>query len=697
MGRTVKVSALILALALLLPGVSSASFLIPQKKLNPNTIAQFVTPLPTFGDGGLGFVLPTRFAADNALGLTRTIEILETQVLSLPDSFYLKLPATITVAPGVTINPQLGTWVYAYREPGQVYNGSWIGPSILAPRGWRDNVVYVNKIANSLLQKYLTTDQTLAWADLNLLACPTLAPIPVGPCALPYMGGDVATAVHFHGTESPSAYDGGPDEWFTNNFNAGFVPAKKGPAYVTNNYVYENQQEPGTFFYHDHGLGITRINVYGGMAGGYVILDNNTNVNGAPLGAATLPSLLNPAVTLPPFPTRWIPLVLQDRMFDQNGQLYFPDIGINPEHPFWVPEFFGDIITVNGKSWPFQNVQADRYRFSIINGSNARFYRLFFPVGKVKKNQPPPVIPPMWVIGTEQGYLDTPVNISATGLVIGPGERYDVVIDFSGIPVGTNFVLTNDAASPYPLGLPVNPKLDGTIMEFRVVGAAPAVPTSTPLTAGTAIRSAPFLNTKLDIPSVTRRLTLNEVLGLGGPLEMLLNNTKYVTQGTGTVTNPITELPKVGATEIWEIINTTVDAHPMHLHLVSFQIIDRQLYDTVGYTALYNSLFPGGVYVPGFGPPFPYNNSINGALGGNPDITPFLLGTSTPPAPEEAGWKDTARMLPGEVTRIMVKFTNQEGGPYSFDATSEPGYVWHCHIVDHEDNEMMRPFKVVAP
>jgi FtsP/CotA-like multicopper oxidase with cupredoxin domain len=310
----------------------------------------------------------------------------------------------------------------------------------------------------------------------------------------------------------------------------------------------------------------------------------------------------------------------------------------------------------------------------------------------------------MYVIGTEQGYLDTAVDITATGLTIATGERYDVVVDFRGFG-GKNLILANDAPAPFPAGKKVNPNYDGTIMQFRVVASLvqPPVTKSTPIVAGTQIRAtlSPVRNTKNLPRTLKRRLTLNEVIGKGGPLEMLVNNTKYATQGTGDPGNPITELPKVGAVEEWEIINLTADTHPMHPHLVSFQLIDRTPFNVAGYNLVYNAAFLpsniclGGIYCPGAGPPFPYNSPIAGAVGGNPDVTPFLLGPAVPAAGMELGWKDTVRMNPGEVTRILVQFTNQEGGAYSFDATSGPGYVFHCHIVDHEDNEMMRPFKVV--
>jgi FtsP/CotA-like multicopper oxidase with cupredoxin domain len=168
--------------------------------------------------------------------------------------------------------------------------------------------------------------------------------------------------------------------------------------------------------------------------------------------------------------------------------------------------------------------------------------------------------------------------------------------------------------------------------------------------------------------------------------------------------NYLSELPQVGATERWDIINMTADAHPMHLHLVQFQLMNRQNYNLGSYRTLYNSSFPGSKYLPDYGPPLDYNKSnAAGAIGGNPDITPFLQGTPEPPQPWEVGWKDTFKMLPGQVTRIIVRWAPQVvtadaagagRNRYPFDPTSGPGYVWHCHMVDHEDNEMMRPYKV---
>jgi len=217
--------------------------------------------------------------------------------------------------------------------------------------------------------------------------------------------------------------------------------------------------------------------------------------------------------------------------------------------------------------------------------------------------------------------------------------------------------------------------------------------------------------------NVTRQLTLNEVIGPGGPLEVLVNNTKWdgkrkvgadfepipdsTSDGHG---NFLTELPVEGQTEVWEIINLTADAHPIHLHLVQFQLINRQKYNINKYGGVYNAAFPGGLFVGAFGPPNAYNTpNADGAIGGNPAVGPYLQGPFAPPLPQEAGWKDTVVVFPGEVTRIAVRWAPTDLATdldtnelyYPFDP-SGADYVWHCHILDHEDNEMMRPDKLTA-
>ncbi len=472
---------------------------------------------------------------------------------------------------------------------------------------------------------------------------------------------------------------------------------------VGNTYTYPNAQEPSTIWFHDHALGATRLNVYAGMAAFYLLRgDGDTGVGNA--------------LRLPAGPQE-IEIAIQDRQFDQNGQLVYPSDGINPdEHPFWVPEFFGDVIVVNGKSWPYLNVQPCRYRFRLLNGSNARFYTLSLGKGS----------PPIWQIGTDGGLLDTPVRIAyPQRLVLAPGERADVIIDFAGA-AGKLFTMDNTAPAPYPDGDPVDPATTGKIMQFRVGKLSPTSDRSfNPAAPGARLRPAPGLVKLVDFatgtpavtPDVTRVLTLNEVMGMGGPLEVLVNNSKWMGSMSPNA-GGVTELPQQGATELWKIVNMTADTHPMHLHLVQFQLVSRQAFAKEAYEAAYDGAFDGGMspvdhmtyaanqFIPGYGPPRPYASTMeDGYLGGNPDPTHFLQGAPRAADPNERGWKDTFRMNPDEVATVLVRFaptdvpagSTQAGTNYfPFDPTEGPGYVWHCHIVDHEDNEMMRPMAVVA-
>ena len=434
---------------------------------------------------------------------------------------------------------------------------------------------------------------------------------------------------------------------------------------------------------------MTRLNVYGGLAGFYLLRDPANEPANLPGGQQENE------------------IVIQDRMFDTDGQWLFPDApALNPEHPFWQPEFLGDAIVVNGKTWPYLDVEPRRYRFRLLNGSNARFYELKLPRGLT-----------FWQIGTDGGLLDGPVELNK--LLLAPGERADVIIDFAKVKAGTKLIMTNNARAPFPQGATPDPQTVGQIMQFRV-----GFPTGGPDTSydpATALpgslrptnpieRLAPTV-TAPNAPDVGRQLTLNEVMGAGGPLEALLNNSKW-----GYSTN---ENPQVGSTEVWEITNLTGDAHPIHLHLVQFQLLSRQRFQTNKYLKAYDGAFTGGVYNPATGPPLPYDTpNADGAVGGNPAVGPFLKGKTMPPAPNEMGWKDTVIMYPGEVTRIVVRWAPQDtlaGGVapgvnlFDFDPTADqtvgddgfgypggPGYVWHCHILDHEDNEMMRPY-TVAP
>ena len=623
----------------------------------------------------------------------------EFQQRVLPDSFY------------TTLEPQFqnGTYVWSYVT--RTTPWTYPGVTLEARVGTPTSVRFINDLQNPdgsppYLQSLIPVDQTIHWAD----------PLGQMGATTPYVG-PVPSVTHLHGGETPSSSDGAPEAWATPGL------ALKGPAFVTDVYTYPNAQEPAMLWYHDHTLGATRTSVVAGLAGAYMLRDAWAEPANLPGGPADVPQdQYGNAYERE--------LILQDRSFDTNGQLVFPTEGINPDvHPFWMPEFFGDVIVVNGRSWPYLQVEPRRYRFRFVNGSNARFYELHV----VDRNANDEALP-FWQIGTDGGLLDAPVAIDDTTLgapqrlILAPGERADVIVDFSSM-AGRTLLMTNLANEPYPDGDPNNPATTGQVMQFRVgetvstpnhstvgVQRYARVPGRRGASAVTALdpsfdptqpsRLRRFAIERPEVPNhVTRALTLNESMGDLGPLHSYVNNTMWE--------HDVTEHLTVGGTEVWQIVNLTGDTHPIHLHLFQFQVLSRQDFDVDGYSAVY------GMPMDGMGPPLPYNESSDRTgfkLGGNPDVDPFLLGTPQPIDPNEDGWKDTFRMNPGQVTTLLIRVapqnaTRRTGGTltagtnlFPFDPTAGlgvtddgfgypggPGYVWHCHILDHEDNDMMRP------
>jgi FtsP/CotA-like multicopper oxidase with cupredoxin domain len=719
----VVVGAVALLIGLATFGVLAAKPPAGPVQLGGNKIPQFVDPLPTL-----------HVITDDGSQIELQMREFQSQVM--PSTWAAKNPA------------YTGTYVWGYLQQGQVVDPttSYIGPVIVATRDNPTEIKYVNMLGttqSSNLGFWKTSiDQSLHWADpAQLGEIPGNTLLYTGP---------IPAVPHLHGGEVPPELDGGPDAWF---YDPNLLPTdylSEGHAYYTRGnlpntdgsatYRYPNTQEAGPLWFHDHLLGATRLNVYAGLAGAYLLTDP-----------------VNDPANLPPL----VPLVIQDRMFDTAGQLLFPNVGINPEHPYWIPEFVGDTIVVNGKVWPFKAVDRQRYSFLFLNGSNARAYDMFL------QDQTTGIKgPSMWVIGTDGGYLDTPAKIDPNvpkkagqqSLVMMPGERYTVIVDFNdpvwlnsikaayggAVPNTLNLTLRNTARTPYPAGAAAVPSTTGRIMQFRVNMLSAITDNSynpdPAQVGGGALRPSPMqrlvnpLTGALNVtPDKTRSLTLNEVMGAGGPLAVLVNNALWDgLQPDGNIRPDYTpvlsngetyyysELPQEGQTEIWEIINLTADAHPIHLHLVQFQLQSRQALNVLGYNAVYNAAFPGGgigpyppgVYMPGYGPPKPYDFYATGAnipprgpiFGGNPDVSPYLLGVPMPPLPSEAGWKDTVIMYPGEVTRIAVRWaptdlpivTAAADAYFPFDPDGGHGYVWHCHIIDHEDNEMMRPTSVVS-
>jgi spore coat protein A len=695
-----------------LGSTSAPSVQVAQAPLDGATLPKYVEPL----------VALSGQRADGSHAVN--VNMVEFQQKILPASVYASLSAPFNA----------GTFLWGY----QVNNSPAHYPAatIEARQGTATSVAYANHLQGPngsalFLQKYLTQDLTVHWADPNHVtrnnhcaSSTSLAP----PCLQPNSG-PIPAVPHLHGAEVLSASDGHPDAWFTPN------SAITGPAFASSSYNYVNRQEATTLWFHDHALGMTRLNVYSGMAGFYLLRD------GRDTGTA------NNSLHLPAggFEQE---LMVADRQFDTQGQLLFPDgtpsdnpTGINggppnPDiHPFWNPEFFGDVMVVNGKSWPFTEVQPRRYRLRIVNGSNARFLQMQL-VQSTNHHPTSTAGPHIWQIGSDGGFLNSPVDVDRASnanpnpqhLFLAPGERADVIVDFAG-QAGKSFIVINGpgAFAPFPSGDPPDPNTSGQIMEIRVNQALQGQDTTfNPAAPSGPLRAAPIVDIKpadthRAIDS-TRQLVLVEVEGDGGPEEVLLNNSHWdgLRNGTnttipGSVSNgkgiSATELPRVGSTEVWEIANLTEDAHPIHIHLIQFQVINRQSFRRDDYRVQWDSSFPGGTFngvtyapgnfIPGFGPPTSYTAANSaGALGGNLAFNSFSQGSPTPPDPSESGWKDTLKIKPFEITRIAVRWaptgvavSDVQAGTnkFPFDPTTGgPGYVWHCHILDHEDNEMMR-------
>lgn len=589
--------------------------------------------------------------------------------------------------------PKTTVWGYgSATEENAVFNAPSL--SIEVASNTKTRIKWINDLIDSngnYLPHLLPVDQTLHWANPS---AGSMGRDMAGTSQIAYVG-PVPIVTHVHGAHVNQESDGYPEAWYLPNANG--IPASyaktgtfydiykntaaSGANWSLGNAVfdYENDQRDNTLWYHDHAMGMTRTNVYTGPAGFYLIRGNSADTVYNSAAAPGTPAILpGPAPIAAPTSSELaggkiyeIPLALQDRSFNTDGSLYYPDSRVffdgfagpyTPDvtsdiAPLWNPEFFGDTIIVNGNTWPFQNVEPKRYRLRFLNGSQARTFILQLnnrteasSTGGLDFTQ----------IGSDGGFLASPASLSE--LVIGPAERADVIVDFTGIAPGTVYHLENFGPDgPYKGGTPdygnlgagfvsADPATTGKVMAFRVIEDLSNTPDpSTPVDNLDLPTVTPLVS---DVP--TRQVSLNEEMSMlladEGPKAALLGTvskdpiTGLVIAGIPQMwSDPITEGVLYNSTEIWEIYNFTEDAHPIHLHLVEFQVLDRQDF-----------------------------NPITGAL----------IGSPTPANSWESGYKDTLLAYPGQVTRIIAKF----------DKVGR--YVWHCHILEHEDNEMMRPFLV---
>jgi spore coat protein A len=528
------------------------------------------------------------------------------------------------------------------------------GPTFEAVRDQPIFVHYKNELDGDNI---FPVDPTLdSFANPNNMRIP-IPPFKPFPPGYSQAQNPIPTVTHLHGGVTPSASDGFPEAWFTSDERI------KGPAFTSSTFHYFNVQLPTTLWYHDHTVGMTRLSVAAGLAGVYLIRDPR-----------------DPIADLLPSGKFEIPLMIQDRAFNRDGSIRFTRVGDNPGiHPYWDPEYFGDTILVNGKVWPGLSVERRQYRFRIVNASNARFYQIKLSNGMSFTQ-----------IGGDGSYLPAPAVV--TSLLIAPAERADILVDFSRVPGGTKIILRNTAAAPFPSGDPVDPQTTGQIMRFEVQNGPSVSPRPLPdklITVPTLVETEGIGNPKL--------FTLNEQESdVGEPVAVLLDGQHFDAN--------ITEIPRVGTTEAWYFQNLSEDAHPIHIHLVEFQLEDRQLIDVDRFRTYWESL--NGTTLPLNHPTVRANVEVPVFDPATGTVHDFLTGPVEEPSPSESGWKDTFVAPPGKVTRILIRVAPQTTpqsalvrgfNPFPFDATKGPGYVWHCHILDHEDNDMMRPMKATAP
>ncbi len=669
-------------LGLFLKGPGSnliAEAAIPGGTLDPADVPMFITPLL------IPPAMPRAGKLKNKMG--KNADYYEIAVRQFPQQI---LPPTDVN--GAVLNP---TTVWGYG-PVVAQNGPQIfnAPSLtIESKAGKPTIIkWVNELVDAngdYLPHLLTVDPTLHWANppggaVGRDTRPTFTSTP-GPYT-----GPVPLVTHVHGAVGVGdESDGYAEAWYLPA--AGNIPGDYategtwydffrvkaaanydqtwGPGYAV--FRYPNDNRASTLWYHDHTLGMTRLNVYAGPAGFYIVRGGPGD---AVLDAAGLPAVLPgpaPALGDAPGTTYYeIPIVIQDRSFNTDASLFYPDSraffdGVTgpfiPEtdvSPIWNPEFFGNMMMVNGNTWPFLSVEQRRYRFRFLNGCQSRFLILDFATLTAAGAE-------VWQIGNEGGFLAAPVNIgTAAGsrLLMGLAERTDIIVDFTNVPVGDYELGNVGPDEPFGGGVPdedfdvADPDTTGKVMRFSVSGPPAAPDPSTP----PAQLALPAI-TPLPQESVTRPLALLEEMSAffaDSPAEAVLGTVAgdpNVAPGVWTKrlwVEEVTENPAVGATEVWEFYNATGDAHPMHVHEVVFEVVNRQ-------DIFVNEDTEEVQVVPG--------------------------SVTTPPEPGETGFKDTVTVYPGQVTRVRAQFLN-------------PGqYVWHCHIVEHEDNEMMRPFRIGDP
>ena len=570
---------------------------------------------------------------------------------------------------------------------------SWPGPTLEVMSGRPTNMTWSNHLGDYPIMTNAADGFTNDIVDTTAHWCYSLH----GYEHYTTAADGVPTVVHLHGGHTPDHSDGFPESFASPGWRI------TGPTFSRRRFEYPNDQQAGTLWYHDHALGITRLNVYAGLAGFYIVRDaidsgKAGNALGLPAG---------------PFERAY---AIQDRMFTADGRLFYPGW---PDDPFWddfivgegvvdpplpsaLAEFFGDHMVVNGVVWPKSDVQARQYRIRLLNGCDSRFLVIRFreaasPTATDLEGAGEPLS--FDVVGSDQGLLSSPATVSE--LLIGPGERYDVVIDFSSLS-GRRVIMDNIGGDePFGGDIPGPQVFEATdrIMAFDVFGS-PVAPT--PLQPSKSTEVEPEVDR-------VRRVALFEGKDEFGRLQPMLGTVDPASDASGSAINwpdtdvyaavglvgpirgavpwqvPTTEVIANNSTEEWEIWNVTGDAHPVHLHLVHFAVVGR--HDILWDSAIDDEpVLEAEELAAGDGtylldqPVVQHNDAL---ANGFRVVNPTKAAGMTGPLPEERAPKDMVTALPGQVTRIRA----------TFDRSGD--YVWHCHILSHEDHDMMRPFTVV--
>ena len=552
------------------------------KKLNPAVIPKFkneLEKLPVFA--------PSFFKREDKINHHYSVDACEFYQQMLPEGFN---KTKVWGFAGLCKDEKNKKIKYLKYSP---------GPTFEVDKDIATNIQWNNKI---LGQYMFNVDRTLSWADPNNIGYNKDLDSKDGQWP-------VTLVMHVHGICVSPIYDGNPRSWYT-------ATGIKGPVYSTNYYKYTNEQRGAMLWYYEQSPGICRYSVYSGLCGLYFIKDEKYNL---------------------PKDEYHIPLIIQDKSFYEDGSLYYDDEKSNSSHSYWKEKFYGDTILVNGKVWPSLKVKNQLYRFSILNGSNSRGYKI-----ALSDNSK------MLQIGSDGGYIDKPQDLSY--FVLYPGERIDVIIDFSKYKENDKIIMKNLFSSDEC----------EDIMEFNVINVNKKIEYNLPKT----LKKYP--------PMKINREKLYTVLVKTKKYEYkdgyFINNETYL--------NPPNIITKVGSTFIWEFINLCDDDICMHIHLTNFQILERQ---KINKTRCEESYLKNKVL--------------------NFNDEDLYEGEAILPELYEKGLKDTFYCPPYFVTRIIIRYapnnimeeTNVGENYFSFDTSDGPEYIINSQILEQKDNYLVRP------